>query len=222
MAALACRFGELPPLFLERFSQELPFAWESVSFSAWKRAVLCLQKQLQSTFGNDNGDQILGSYIDSRLNVVSSLHPALAPVLGIVCAPYKPQAKSEALVLQLIGGTQAHLTLFDGPECEMMKLRQRHADDEWPQGLRPIIAGSASAALIKEVGCPATHHHADSVINLPVALAVDVSTGLTERWFENPAYIHTLRTHYAFDPEWFEVAYHLTIARCLARGLIAI
>jgi hypothetical protein len=32
--------------------------------------------------------------------------------------------------------------------------------------------------------------------------------------------IHDLRTHIAFDQDWFTEAYNLTIARCLSTGLL--
>ena len=114
----------------------------------------------------------------------------------------------------------SHLNLFNGPGCEMMQLRQRRANDEWPQGLGAILRCSTSVELIEEIGCQEPHQFADSVINLPVALAADVASNSTKHWFESREFIQTLRTHYAFDSEWFDTAYHMTIARCLGRGLL--
>lgn len=220
MAALAFRFSNWPPSFLERFAQELPFAWECVSFSSWVQAMACLQHQLSSVFGTEGGSAILGTYLDSRLADLPSLHPALAGPLGIASSAYRPAARREAQALKMVGMVQSHLILFDGPDCEMMKLRQRRANEEWPQGLNAILKRSASMELIKDIGCQESHQFADSVINLPVALAADVASQSTKHWFESPEFIQTLRAHYAFDPEWFDTAYHLTIARCLSRGLL--
>ncbi len=219
MAALAFRFSNWPASFLERFAQEMPFAWECVSFASWVRAMTCLQPQLNAMFG-EVGSTIFGNYLDSRLGDLSSLHPALAGLLGIASATHQPAARRDARALRMVGMVQSHLILFDGPGCEMMMLRQRRANDEWPQGLDAILNCSASVELIEEIRCQELHQFADSVINLPVALAADVASNSTKHWFESPKFIQTLRTHYAFDPEWFDTAYHMTIARCLGRGLL--
>lgn len=220
MAAIAFRFSSWPASFLARFAQELPFAWESVCFASWDRAMGCLQRQLNAMFGEEGGRAVFRPHLDSRLGELSSLHPALAGLLGIASAAYKPEARREAQALRIVGMTQSHQILFDGPDCEMMRLRQRRADDQWPQGLNAILNQSPSVDLIREVRCQEAHQFADSVINLPVALAADVASNQTPHWFANPEFIQTLRTHYAFDPEWFDQAYHLTIARCLGRGLL--
>ena len=171
-------------------------------------------------FPQIGGSAIFSSYLDSRLGDLPSLQPALAGCLGIASAAYKPAARRDAQALKMVGMVQSHLILFDGAGCEMMLLRQRRANDLWPQGLGAILDLSASVELIKEIGCKESHQFADSVINLPIALAADVASNSTKHWFENREFIQTLRTHYAFDPEWFDAAYHMTIARCLGRGLL--
>lgn len=220
MAALAFRFSSLPASFLARFSEELPFAWECVSFASWVRAMACLQLQLTETFGEESGSAVLATFLDSRVDALSSVHPSLASLLGIASSTYRPDARKQTQALRMVGMVSSHLILFDGPDCEMMKLRQRRANDEWPQGLTAVLDRSASVTLIKEIGCQKSHQFADSVINLPVALAADVASNTTKHWFDSPALIQILRTHYAFDPEWFDAAFTRTIARCLGRGLL--
>jgi len=67
MAALLIRFGTLPWEFLDRFDQELPFAWEAVPYRAWKQAIACLKDQCERSFG-EHGSDIFLTYLDSRVS----------------------------------------------------------------------------------------------------------------------------------------------------------
>jgi hypothetical protein len=58
------------------------------------------------------------------------------------------------------------------------------------------------------------------VINMPILLAVKAANNETDIWFKNTNHIHLLRTHRAFDIDWFDEAYNRIIASCLADGII--
>jgi len=60
----------------------------------------------------------------------------------------------------------------------------------------------------------------DGVINLPILLALSAASLPTGVDLGNPSRIDALRTHYSFDPEWFDEAFNQTIARLLADGII--
>jgi hypothetical protein len=101
-----------------------------------------------------------------------------------------------------------------------MQLRQSHSEETWPDDARLILKQAQSQADVAQFLSREKLGYQDGVINLPLLLAAQVATNKTVDWFTRADYLHILRTHRAFDPEWFDDAYNLTIARCLAVGLL--
>lgn len=221
MAALAIRFGILPGGFLERFELELPFAWETVSFAAWKHAISSLERQCTNSYGAETGSLIFRSHLETRITDLTSRHGALHFLLGLASASRLPAAMSQVKALRGLGAI-AEYHLFDGEDSLLMQLRRRQINDGWPNGINSFLTQARSTLEQERVLCPSKHGYCDGVINLPLLLAAQVATNKTEEWLTDPADIHALRTHRAFDPDWFDEAYNLTIARCLATGLLEI
>lgn len=220
MASLALRFGKLPSGFLARFDQELPFLWEAVTFSAWKQAVTCLLDQCQEIYGQDAGKVVFQSHLDSRIKDISALHGALQFLLGIATAEHSsPKARQQLNMLRHVGAF-AHQHLFQGEDSQLMRLRRLHIEDQWPSGSNQILVNARKQTDVAEYLCPEKLDFADGVINLPLLLAAQVATNQTQEWFADPQAVNLLRSHLAFDPEWFEEAFNQTIARCLAAGLL--
>jgi hypothetical protein len=219
MAALTIRWGTLPSGFVNRFDQELPFAWEAVSFDAWKQAMRCLQNQCKGIDGEEAGALIFRMHLESRIKDTTAVHESLNYLLGIACAGYIDGAQQQLLALRCIAGT-ARQRLFEGEDCSRMRLFQIHAEDEWPTGFNTIPGQDRKQDEKVRFLCPETYRFRDGVINMPLLLAAQVATNQTDQWFANPAAIHILRAHRAFDPEWFDEAFNLTIARCLAADLL--
>jgi len=219
MAALALRLGSLPQGFLDRFEQELPFAWETVSFATWRRAMEGLKRQCQASFGDEAGASLFPIHLRSRIEDLRAKYGALAFLLGLASATFLPAAEREVNALKLLG-EDAKRKLFDSAESLSMKLRQRHAEDQWPTEFNPILDTARAQKWIPAMLHPQTLGYPDGAINLPLLLAAQAATDQTGDWFAHPAHIDVLRAHRAFDPDWFDEAYNLTIARCLAEGLL--
>lgn len=218
MAALAMRFGALPGGFLDRFDRELPFAWETVPFMAWMQAMECLQKQCEG-FGENLADFIFRTHLDSRIKDLTAMHGALDFFLGIASSRFVPEGRQQLLPLRAVGGTAAS-RLFEGADSLLMRLRQVHADDDWPTGFN-VISGQARAQQeINRFLYSYSLGYCDGVVNLPLLLAAQACTNQTDGWFAERAVIHALREHRAFDPDWFDEAFNLTVARCLATGFL--
>lgn len=216
MASLALRFGKLPSGFLSRFDQELPFSWETVIFLAWKQAVARLDDQCQKNYGQEAGKIVFQSHLDTRIKDISALNGALQYLLGIATAEH---SSPELKVLKQFGAS-ANQRLFQGEDSRLMRLRRLHQDDQWPSGSNQILANARKQADVADYLCPDKLDFADGVINLPLLLAAQVANNQSQEWFADPQAVNILRAHMAFDPEWFEEAYNLTIARCLAAGLL--
>jgi len=219
MAAMALRFATLPPGFLERFALELPFIWEAVPFSAWKQAAACMQNQCVADFGSEAGAYVFRTHLDARVKDLAATHGALHFLLGLASADFISESANQSRALRALGHL-APKQLFEGEHSQVMDLRRKHADDDWPTGLARLLDEGRRRHRVGPLLCPTPYAFADAVINTPLLLAAQAAANETEYWFSSPAAVNALRENLAFDPEWFDEAYNLTIARCFAEGLL--
>jgi hypothetical protein len=218
MAALAIRFGALPRSLLNRFHQELPFVWEAVSLTAWRQAIGYLKEQCDG-MGGGAGALIFKTHLDSRVSELTAGNGALHFLLGIASAAYSEQSTQQIRLLRALG-EMAEYQLFNPDGGLVMHLRQIHAEDNWPTGFDAVIVRARAQPEVARFLYPQSLGFADGAINLPLILAAQVATDQSEHWFSAPDAIHVLRAHRAFDPEYFDHAYNLTVARCLVAGLL--
>ena len=221
MAAVALRFAHWPVCFLERFAQELPFAWETVPFSAWQQAMVLLERQCIHMYGEQAGPIVFQSHLDSRTQELTARYGALSYLLGLARACHMPTFREEANALKAVG-EQAERNLFRGENSFLMKLRRMHAEDEWPRGSSEIVHMARLNRRVATYLYRERLGYVDGVINMPLLLAAQVATDQVEDWFSRPEAIHVLRTHRAFDPDWFDNAYNMTISRCFRDGLFGL
>ncbi|WP_298311832.1 STY4851/ECs_5259 family protein [Propionivibrio sp.] len=219
MAALAVRFGTLPRGFVERFDQELPFAWETVSLGAWRQAIGCLERQCAANFGREAGPVVFRTHLDSRIKDLVSGHGALHYLLGIASSPHFPDGPRQVRLLWLHGSTNEAPLLLEETSA-LMRLRQCHSEDQWPTGSSKILDRARHEPNVTRFMCAQHFGYPDGAINMPLLLAAQVATGDADSWFRDPGAIHILREHRAFDPEWFDHAFNETIARALACALL--
>lgn len=221
MAALAFRFGNLPTGFVDRFAYELPFAWEAVGFSAWRCAIASLHQQCKTSFGEPAGETVFRHHLKSQVDVLTSKYGALDFLLGVARSEYDPDARQQVQLLRHLGST-SNGNLDGDDNSLVMRLRRAHAEDPWPEGANGTLAYARSRPELAHFLCPASYGHADGAINMPLLLAAEAATDRTDRWFGDAPSIDVLRTHRAFDPEWFDEAYNHTIACCLATGALTV
>ncbi|BCO09332.1 hypothetical protein GF1_17080 [Desulfolithobacter dissulfuricans] len=221
MAALAFRLGSLPRDFLRRFAQELPFAWEIVPYSIWEQVMATLRTQCLTTFGDHLGRKVLLTHINTVSERLSDDHPALQYILGLARGFVDPEAQQNRVGLQFVVGPEAKSRLFEGNASPLQHLLRNHTQDQWPQADIDLLSMARRHPLYSEYLCPDSFGFHDLVINLPILLAVQCANGTSGEWLGDPSRIGLLRTCHAFDPDWFDEAYNLIIARCLANGLMA-
>lgn len=225
MAALAMRFSTLPSGFLERFSLELPFVWETIPFIAWRGAIEQLKQQCDSWYGEASGT-VFNSHMENRIAELGSLHPALNNLLGFARAAAVGEEHPEVRVFRHPSAlTMLNGMLFSGEQSPLQRLLRNHADVgngivQWPTNFNGRVAHTRRHQLHASLLCQQDFGFHDGLINLPVLLAIQAATNDTGEWFENPDLAHDLRMHMGFDPDWFTDAYDLTMARCLAAGLL--
>lgn len=225
MAALAVRFGTLPSGFLERFSLELPFSWETIPFIAWRSAIAQLNWQCDVSYG-EASKTIFNTHLKNRIDILGAFHPALNNLLGFARCAALGEEPPEIRVFRHPGALQMlNGMLFQGERCPLQSLLQKHADlggaaEQWPTYFNGRASEFRKHKSYGSFLCQQDFGYRDGLINLPIVLAIQAATNETTDWFEYPQMTHDLRIHIAFDSDWFTGAYDLTIARCLAVGLL--
>ncbi|MEZ6121435.1 MAG: STY4851/ECs_5259 family protein, partial [Pirellulaceae bacterium] len=221
MAALALRFSNLKTEFLFRFAEELPFSWEIVTWEDWRTAACSAENYCKDLFPEDTYKTVFDAFLRSRIASLATEVGSLAYLLGILSANYLEAARQEAIGLRIVGQT-ATARLLHGADSSLMNLRRTHYDDneEWPCSFLELLKESKDIPDIARYLCSERLGFQDSVINLPLILSSQVVLNRTANWFHDSAQIHALRTHRAFDPDWYDEAFNQTIAQCLADGLL--
>jgi hypothetical protein len=111
--------------------------------------------------------------------------------------------------------------LFRGEDSRLQQLLRNNANRTWPIGFSSEL-NAARRSQIARYLCPTVHGHQDSVINTPILLALNAVNAEGSASLGHPDARRLLRTHAAFDPDWFADAFDLTVARCLATGLLRV
>ena len=219
MSALTFRIGNLSPEFVGRFSQEMPFAWETIPFCVWKKSMGLLRQQCGSLFGDENGEKMIRLFLDPKIKDLSAEHGAVAFALGIASAECLPENSQQVLGLRMLVEQDVN-RLFHGENSHLMNLRRNHADDIWPEEFKAHLSDARRDPVLSQFLYTDEFHARNCVINLPLLLATQVATNKASEWLADPTRIQLLRMYRAFDPDWFDEAFNITISRCLAAGLL--
>lgn len=213
MAALVLRLGNLPNNFYQRFERELPFAWEIVSLRAWKQTMDRLQEQCGNY--SDASNIIFKRQLEKCLSALRSDSGALSYLLGIAASAFDEKEKEVLDILKNPAAYDAKKELCDGENSKLMALRRNHADDEWPSGSQEILHQARNNPEVEKFLVSDPNEYRNGVINMPVVAAIAAVLDQSDKFFPTPERIHQLRTAKAFDMQWFDDAYNLTIARYL-------
>lgn len=227
MAALALRrHPDLSAAFVARFAHELPFTWELIPFSVWRLGTLRLQRQCIGWFGNIHWRGELKLRLEKVQQTLSAEHPALRMLLGVLlCVALEEESADLKATRHPACDSLFRERLFGGGGTTLNALLTGHLDDAWPAVdtlLRWINTHRKSGKPGTALFCRDFPDYRDGVINLPILLAIQVATNQTDAWRGHATHIHSLRCYRAFDPDWFDTAFDLTIARCLSTGLLEI
>ncbi|MGI8494438.1 MAG: STY4851/ECs_5259 family protein [Pyrinomonadaceae bacterium] len=219
MAALAFRCGKLPNGFVSRFEKELPFAWEAIPFSVWKKAIRQSYDYCHQVFPEDIARMTFESHTQRRINILGANHGGLSFLLGLASMEFFPEKQSEAQLLRTLGDF-AREQLFVGENSLLMNLRRIQGDREWVEDEEGQLEKRWTDERIGRYRHKENYGFQNPVIAAPLLLAAEAAIGKSSTWLKDPAKIHLLRTFRAFDPEWFDEAYNWTVVRCLADGLL--
>ena len=220
MSALALRLGNISEIFFERFDLEFPFAWELIPATDWVLAMRCLQRQCQSW----SMESVFSNFLESRIEKLVMNRPSLRVLLdwakGCVTGLHSQEVTAirENQPFDIVFYNQ----LFEGDQSLRMQLLRSHVGGNkvWPEYFSGLIRSACRDEPMKSYYYPAEMDYRTGIINLPIYLAVNAVTGELPDSMRNTKNIIEIRDHDQFDPEWFGEAFDLTIARCLACGLL--
>jgi hypothetical protein len=220
MAALTLRLGNMPRNFIRSFAIEMPFCWTTIAYQDWKLTMVNLRSQCEKMYSDEVWQAVFSARIESVREQITEEYPELQFLLGIASAGFDAEGQQMITGLQFIIGPQAENDLLKGETCEKQQLFHRHGEDKWPVGLKEMLFQARNNPVYSRYICSTSYGFKDSVINLPLLLAVQCAVGETEKWFSNSELINVLRCCRSFDPDWFAEAYNMTIARCLADNIL--
>lgn len=211
LASIAMRSHRFPAGFLERFCNEMPSVWETISLSIWA--------DVMRAFESFESFQLGGRCtVESRVEEIGSILPSLRVLLevGTTLATGRP-TKDVEFVLQ--SRIDLSSQLFHGTDSSYQTLLRDGADLVWPTELEPDIEKARRGPLKKFLHSPEYPIHRDSIVNLPILLAASAATGIDVRT-DFRGRNRAIRRYQDFCPEWFTNAYDLTVARCIAERAI--
>jgi hypothetical protein len=210
LAALALRAQRFPAGFLERFSNEMPVVWETISLATWVEV-------MRAHVAFENTQAISTTDLKSRVEEIASLHPALRVLLEVsetLCTG----SPTQGVLFALKTRWDFVRNLFSGENSPYQQLLREGANAQWPTDLQQEMAQVRSTSLGRFFH-PVDFHFREVVVNLPILLAASAATSAPVKWIQAPT-IRLLRQYQDFCPEWFADAFDLTVARCISEHVI--
>ena len=202
--------------FLKRFSVEMPFMWEFITLGDWTWTL----RKAYGDVSEELDDDLINEYLNSVILKISAVDDTLDSILRIahlnINGPLDESLiRSESLLIN---------ELFRDKTSSYQKLLRKHTGtgERWP-------ASNEMYKVIQNIKTPENskmfhfeNDYRDTVINTPIALAIDTLTSNEGRKIEKSSFINDLKTIKEFDPDWFITAYRTTTIRCLHNDLIKI
>lgn len=181
--------------------------------------MMSLKTQCESWYGS-GAQQIVKAHLERRIQDMAASTPSLRILLE--CAKWIATGESTSdlevsrkAFMASVFGEQ----LFDGPNCRLQQLLRNNSEATWPGGPTSHFS-IAKQDWRSAYLCPMTLGYRDASINTPILLALAAASGTSSDWQSEAGGIKALRMFQRFDPEWFAEAFDLTVARCLATGII--
>lgn len=217
MAALAIRMGIWPEGFVERFSTNMPWMWERVSFDMWKAAMRAAGEQCASWYGTERGQHVFSSHLSRRVEELSSTCSSLHAVLEVARVSVTGEMSPDVALSSQPGMDELFAEkLFSGANSRVQQLFHRNAELQWPTGLADELR-KAAADWRAPYLCPTSYGFRDPAINAPVLIALDAIRPSAAAGDDASSVAKKSPEFHSFDPDWFEEAFDLTIARSLSK-----
>lgn len=220
--------------YVRQLKQQLGLALELVGIDVWRQTFSRISDFWGSKFGKD----VSGMLLEERIRVIADQFPSLQLTMELLA--YEKLKKCGDLLFRLHQEFSAdkfiHLKqLWQGGDSLLQRLLLRvHAEGSWPEprfftdkaipafksALAEDSARKSQLQGLQKFFWLSNGDFKLSVANVPVLCALWSALSLNLDWWEEPAHRLALQRIRAFDPQWFEEAYGLAFAACLANGIV--
>lgn len=224
MAAMAMRLGSMPIDFIARFGNELPFVWETIPYEDWCTAIAGTAAQTRELpISEELARTMLDAHLNTRIEAIASLAPGVRVLLEAARARATNRLSKDVLAVRnpTVDGLFAK-QLFIGETSDVQRLMQFNSDAEWPASFTQEVHAARQNAELAPYLCASSYAFHDSVINAPVLLALEAVSGKSSQRLSGRTTTASIREHRAFDPQWFDEAFHSTIVRCISTRKLSI
>ena len=199
LAALVLQMDES---FTRKYSEELPVFWELIPLNDWLAVFTHYKNYLENVMDDADVNEMLEMRIE-KVGAVSQSLDIVTRILKQWLCNKANQHPSFSQVSLLISQYQ-------------QELDRRQANSHWPEVLKLEIVshwkkmGKLQQQWLKLENI-SDHHRA--VVILPVLLAAYcANTNTPENWIGNAAVIFKLKRLKAFDEDWFNEVFNISLA----------
>lgn len=217
MAAVALRPDIDFATLTARASIELPFLWTSVSRTEWEIAAQQLAQLFVALTNEENAPLIFKFHIKKRREEISTHCPIITPLLHMSC----PLEEDEEKLCSIEGYFTLQCFEDNVMQREKNNLCIRNANSSWPENFSYTIKKARQLRNVSRL-LPASQDYRDSVVSLPVLLALQAYTGsniVYDPATVSSSKIFNIRQHLNFDYDWFDIAYTWTTYCCFAEKI---
>lgn len=234
--------SELPPPQLvehvRQLKQQLGLALELVGIDIWRKTIERFTEYWLSRFGEEVSRISLPIVLKDRLQTISGQFPGLQLTMEWLAFEWLNESGDMLCRIQreTITDKFVHLKqLWQGGDSLLQRILLRvHAEGSWPEprffsekavsalkdALKTKSARDISLQRLQNFFWLSNVDFKLSVANMPVLCALWSALSLDLDWWSEPAHRLALQRIRAFDPQWFEEAYGLAFATCLATGIV--
>lgn len=234
--------SELPPPQLiehvRQLKQQLGLALELVGIDLWRQTIGRFSDYWCSKFGEEVSRISLPIVLKGRLQTIAAHFPGLQLTMEWLAFEWLNECGDLLCRVQreAISDKTIHLKqLWQGGDSLLQRLLLRvHAEGSWPEPRYftdkavpafkdALTADSGRNKLLQKLQNFFWLSNGDfklSVANMPVLCALWSALSLDLDWWSEPAHRLALQRIRAFDPQWFEEAYGLAFAACLATEVV--
>ena len=234
--------SELPPPQLidhvRQLQQQLGLALELVGIDLWRQTIGRFSDYWLSRVGEEVSGIGLPNVLKVRLRTISYQFPSLQLTMEWLAFEWLNEYGDMLCRVQREANPDKtiHLKqLWQGGDSLLQRLLLRvHAEGSWPEPgfFRELAVPAFNQALTAESSRNNLLQSLQnffflsirvgklSVANVPVLCGLWSALSLDLDWWIEPAHRLALQRIRAFDPQWFEEAYKLAFATCLATGIV--
>ncbi|WP_420935489.1 STY4851/ECs_5259 family protein [Alteromonas sp. A081] len=217
MAQLFFKYIDDPEksIYIEKFSQELPFLWECISPEAWQKAFNQKKDQLADALRVlPNGHELLVKQCLSWLDALSHLSAtSVIAVRSLKHFVFGQKDKDFDIFLgRDAAKTASNALVSRSDDSNYQELVRRNAEESWPS-----LADELTNRLLPEDNARAIQllsflvhdlpKWRTSVVLTPVLLGIHHASRKGSGVISSSLDVHSMRNVIQFDKEWFTAAY---------------